>query len=110
MANIQPAGTREPAGPNRRARRHPELAAGARRWASVQDVADHLGVTDRTVRQMIADGRITGYRNGRRLIRIDLNEVDAKMTAFGVVHHDPAQERAANRSRPRRHPRRGRKS
>ena len=71
---------------NRRARRHRHLSeqqALPRRWVSIQDVADHLAVTERTVRAMIADGRITGYRNGRRLIRIDLNEVDAKMTAFG---------------------------
>ncbi|KDO94858.1 DNA-binding protein [Mycobacterium avium subsp. hominissuis A5] len=32
---------------------------------------------------MIADGRLTGYRNGARLIRLDLNEVDAAMQPFG---------------------------
>ncbi|MEP9391157.1 excisionase family DNA-binding protein [Gordonia sp. VNK1] len=54
-----------------------------KRWASIQQTADYIGVTDRTIRQMIADGRICGYRNGRRVIRIDLNEVDASMTPFG---------------------------
>ena len=54
-----------------------------RRWASIQQTADYLGVTDRTVRQMIADGRICGYRNGRKFIRLDLNEVDAAMQPFG---------------------------
>ncbi|CAM3129791.1 excisionase family DNA binding protein [Williamsia muralis] len=54
-----------------------------RRYVSIADAAEYLGVTDRTVRQMIADGRLTGYRNGTRLIRLDLNQVDAAMTPFG---------------------------
>lgn len=54
-----------------------------RRWATINTTAEHLGVTDRTIRQMIADGRIRGYRNGRKVIRLDLNEVDAAMTPFG---------------------------
>ena len=54
-----------------------------RRYASIKDSADYLGVTDRTIRQMIADGRLTGYRNGGRLIRLDLNEIDASMRPFG---------------------------
>jgi hypothetical protein len=32
---------------------------------------------------MISDGRLTGYRNGRRLVRVDLNEVDTAMKPFG---------------------------
>jgi excisionase family DNA binding protein len=54
-----------------------------RRWASIQESAEYLGVTDRTIRQMIADGRLRGYRSGGRLIRLDLNEVDAAMKPFG---------------------------
>lgn len=54
-----------------------------RRWASIQEAADYLGVTDRTIRTMISDGRLDGYRNGRRLIRLDLNEVDAAMRPVG---------------------------
>ncbi|WP_155269466.1 excisionase family DNA-binding protein [Mycobacterium avium] len=42
-----------------------------------------MQVTSRTIRQMIADGRLTGYRSGARLIRVDLNEIDAAMTPFG---------------------------
>lgn len=59
------------------------IATTPRRWASINTTADYLGVSDRTIRQMIADGRICGYRNGRKVIRIDLNEVDASMTPFG---------------------------
>jgi excisionase family DNA binding protein len=55
----------------------------ARRWASIKAAADHLGVTTRTVHQMITDGRIIGYRNGKRIVRVDLNEIDAQMQPFG---------------------------
>ena len=54
-----------------------------RRYGSLKQAAEYLGVTDRTVRQVIADGRLTGYRSGNRLIRVDLNEVDAAMKPFG---------------------------
>lgn len=56
-----------------------------RRWATLQEAADYLGVTSRTIRQMIADGRLIGYRNGSRLIRLDLNELDASMRPMGGV-------------------------
>lgn len=55
-----------------------------RRYGSIADAAEYIGVTPRTIRQMIADGRITGYRNGPRLIRVDLNEIDdVVMQPFG---------------------------
>lgn len=54
-----------------------------RRYGSLKQAAEYLGVTDRTVRQMIADGRLIGYRNGQRLVWVDLNEVDAAMEPFG---------------------------
>lgn len=48
-----------------------------RRWASLTLGADYIGVSEKTVRRLIASGAITGYRVGPRLLRIDLNEVDA---------------------------------
>lgn len=72
--------TTDPVESNRRERRHPNPA---RRYAKLIEAAEYLGVTDRTIRQMIADGRLTGYRSGNRLIRVDLNEVDAAMKPFG---------------------------
>ena len=54
-----------------------------RKWISQQQAAEYLGVTSRTIRTMIADGRLTGYRAGARLVRIDINELDAAMTPFG---------------------------
>jgi excisionase family DNA binding protein len=54
-----------------------------RRYVKIADAAEYLQVTDRTIRQMIADGRLTGYRSGTRLVRVDLDELDAAMRPFG---------------------------
>lgn len=54
-----------------------------RRYAKPEEAAEYLQVTARTIRQMIADGRLTGYRNGPRIIRVDLDEIDAVMQPFG---------------------------
>ena len=66
---------------SRRKKAEPE-APRPRRWASRQETAEHLGVSERTVTYMAADGRVTGYRLGRT-IRFDLNEIDASMLPFG---------------------------
>lgn len=39
-------------------------------WLSQQQVAAEFGISDRTVRRMIADGRIPAHRLGTRLVRI----------------------------------------
>jgi len=53
---------------------------GVRRdLASLTDAADHARVSTRTLRRRISDGSLTGYRMGPRLIRVDLNELDALM-------------------------------
>ena len=75
MANLQtPSRPAPPAGPNRATRR---------RYIKIAAAAEYLDVTTRTIRQMIADGRLTGYRSGGRLVRVDLNELDAAMKPFG---------------------------
>lgn len=48
-----------------------------RRWASLAVGAEHLAVSEKTLRRMIAAGHIRGYRVGARLVRVDLNELDA---------------------------------
>lgn len=58
-------------------------AVQRRRYVKIAEAAEYLQVTDRTIRQMIADGRLTGYRSGGRLVRLDLNEIDAAMQPFG---------------------------
>ncbi len=61
----------------------PTTNSARRRYAKISEAAEYLAVNERTVRDMIADGRITGYRNGPRLIRVDLNDIDASMQAYG---------------------------
>lgn len=61
----------------------PDNRAARRRYAKLREAADYLGVTERTIRQMIADGRLIGYRSGQRLVRVDLNDLDEAMRPFG---------------------------
>lgn len=47
-----------------------------RRLTSLTAAAEYAHVGPRTIRRRIADGSLTGYRMGPRLIRVDLNELD----------------------------------
>ena len=51
----------------------------ARRYTSIPKAAEYIDAHPITIRKMIADGRIHAYRSGSRLIRVDLNEIDALM-------------------------------
>jgi excisionase family DNA binding protein len=52
---------------------------GRRRYVNIQQAADYIGVNPATIRAMHADGRLTRYQLGPRIIRVDLNEIDALM-------------------------------
>ncbi|MCT2076501.1 helix-turn-helix domain-containing protein [Dietzia cinnamea] len=47
------------------------------RPASIPAAAERYEVHPVTVRRWISEGRITGYRFGPRMIRVDLDELDA---------------------------------
>ena len=47
-----------------------------RRLVSIPVAADEYGVCTKTLRRWIAAGRITGYRFGPRMIRVDLDEIE----------------------------------
>jgi excisionase family DNA binding protein len=49
-----------------------------------KQAAEYLGVTDRTIRQMIADGRLAGYQLGRRVVRLRLDEVESALQPLGA--------------------------
>lgn len=49
----------------------------------MNEAADYAGVGLRTLREWITQGKITGYRMNARLIRVDLNELDAAFEPFG---------------------------
>lgn len=46
------------------------------RLESLQDAADRLDVSVDTIRRLISDGHLTGYRLGRRILRVRPEEVD----------------------------------
>jgi excisionase family DNA binding protein len=54
-----------------------------RRLDNITGAAEYAGVCPKTIRRWIADGRITGYRMGPRLIRVDLDELAAMLTPIG---------------------------
>lgn len=62
--------------PPKRSRSRRDVPAGTRRLVSMATAAAHADVSVRTLRRYIAQGRLTGYRLGPRLVKVDLNEVD----------------------------------
>lgn len=56
-----------------------------RRLASLNDAAEYAAVNPRTIRRRIADGSLTGYRLGSRVIRVDLDELDRLLEPIPTV-------------------------
>jgi excisionase family DNA binding protein len=54
-----------------------------RRLASIAVAANEFDVHSCTIRRWITAGRITAYRVGPRLIKVDLNELDAILQPIG---------------------------
>jgi excisionase family DNA binding protein len=52
-----------------------------RQYITIAEAAEYLQISGHTVRRLIADGELTGYRMGksRRVIRVDLNEIDEQL-------------------------------
>ena len=48
-------------------------------YITQKQAAEYLGVTDRTIRNMIADGRLKAYRLGAHVLRLRLDEVEAAL-------------------------------
>ncbi len=49
-------------------------------YVSIALGAEKLGVSERTIRRMIASGLIKGYKVGPRLVRINLDDLEALPT------------------------------
>jgi excisionase family DNA binding protein len=56
-----------------------ETVLAPRRLVSIAVSGDYAQVHPRTVRRWIAAGLLTGYRAGPRLVRVDLDELDAML-------------------------------
>ena len=55
------------------------------RLSSIPDAAEQYGVHHQTIRRYISAGRITGYRFGPRMLRVDLDELDALMRPLATA-------------------------
>ena len=60
----------------------PGTDPGRRRLARLADAAAYANCSAQTIRRRVADGTLTGYTLGPRILRVDLNELDA---VLGVV-------------------------
>ena len=49
---------------------------------AMQEAAEYLGGTDRTIRNMVSDGRLTAYLLGPRVVRLRRSEIDAAMESL----------------------------
>ncbi len=52
------------------------VAKTATSYETIAEAASRLGVHRDTIRRRIAAGRLTAYRDGARIIRLDRSEVD----------------------------------
>jgi excisionase family DNA binding protein len=62
-----------------------DTAHRRRRYETLQSAADRLAVDTRTVRRWIAAGRLEAYRTGPRLLRLDVDEVDALLAPVSTA-------------------------
>ena len=53
------------------------------RWAGLEDGGAYAAVHRKTLRRWISQGRLKAYYAGPRLIRVDLNELDAMIRNGG---------------------------
>lgn len=67
--------------------RPPTPPAPARRLVSLVDAAAYLRITVSTLRRWISRGVLPGYKYGDRLVRVDLNDIDALETRMPTAKH-----------------------
>ena len=69
-------------------RRHPDALrrypdALRRQLITINEAAEYLGVTERTIRTKIANGLLRAYRLNPHFIRLDLNEINEALKPIG---------------------------
>lgn len=55
------------------------------RYISLEQASTYTNISTRTLRRRIATGELTAYRQGSRLIRLDVRELDAIFEAVPAV-------------------------
>ena len=66
------------------------IAPVRRRWLTQAEAAEYFGVTDRTIRNYIARGQLTGYRLAGRSVRVDASELDKLLRPIPTAGGDAA--------------------
>lgn len=51
----------------------------------IKEAAAYAGLSVKTIRRYVIDGRITGYRIGPKLIKIDLDEIDSLISPVAAT-------------------------
>ena len=65
---------------------HPTVV-GCDRKVPLAEASVYANLCTKTMRRYISQGLLTGYRFGPRLIRVDLNEVDALLHPIATVRN-----------------------
>ena len=68
--------------PNSRTSKPP---TAARHLIPLSEAADRASCSVKTLRRRIADGSLTGYRFGPKMLRVDADELDALMRPIPTV-------------------------
>lgn len=54
-----------------------------RAYVGIPEAATYLDVATKTVRRMIAEGRLPAYRLGNRVIKVRIDDLDAALKPIG---------------------------
>lgn len=62
---------------------------------SIREACSRYGLSDKTIRRRIADGTLTAYRCGPRLIKLDADQVEAALIQPANDAHDDIESAVA---------------
>lgn len=65
------------------------MADRTRSYITLAEAAEHLGVSSRTVRRYITEGRLAGYRVGPRLVKVKRVDLDDLMRPIPTAGRRP---------------------
>jgi excisionase family DNA binding protein len=81
MALLPAASPAEPPSrPNRAARRAARRHPIPRAYVSIREAAEHLDLSEKTIRRLIDRGELRAYRFGSRVVKLKLADLDSVYT------------------------------
>lgn len=79
MASPTLSQTLAPTQPNRATRRHP-VKETQRAYVGIPEAATYLDVAPKTIRALIASGKLPAWRLGNRVLKVKLVDLDGVLT------------------------------